>query len=259
MKENTKKYVIYVVLAVVLIILYFFVSVAAENKRENKSTSGKYLIIGSSLIYQKSGNDWIQLKEFDERISDKTFTVYDGTKKIENVILQYTSDKWYFFDEEYNDLSISDFKLAFNSKDDIIPGEYSSNLVSKSELFTSILKDNDVSSKEKNKLFGSYVDFDFDKDGKEERIYTASNVNLSSVPDKNISVLFMASKDKISQMINEGGEDPFHIYSVADIDEDGVYELIVTKGVIDMPFFDSCYQIYKFKNNKFELLKDCEN
>lgn len=257
MKENVKKYIIYVIVALILVVIYFLVSIAAENKRENKSTSDKYLIIGESLIYQKNGNDWIQLKGFDEKISEKQFTVYDGNKKIENVILQYTSDKWYFFDEDYNDLNIDDFKLAFNTKDDITFGEFSSNFGSKSDLFASFLKDNGIADKEKNKLFGSYIDFDFNKDGNKERIYTASNVSLSSIPDKNISVLFMANENKISQMISEGGEDPFHIYSIVDIEGDGIYELIVTKGVIDMPFFDSCYQIYKLKNNKWELTIDC--
>ena len=44
---------------------------------------------------------------------------------------------------------------------------------------------------------------------------------------------------------------------ILDLDGDGLYELVVSKGVLNLPTLNDCYQIYEFSNGKYRLKQDC--
>ena len=106
------------------------------------------------------------------------------------------------------------------------------------------------------------IDCDIDGDGISEIFYTITNerlanVDFESASIKNYSTIIMIKNNKIYKLDTDTSS-PFSINDIIDLDGDGKYEIIVSKGVLDTPTFDSCYQIYNFKDDKFERLMDCK-
>ena len=45
---------------------------------------------------------------------------------------------------------------------------------------------------------------------------------------------------------------------ILDLNDDNNYEIIVSKGSIDVKTLDTCYQIYEMENSSWKLIHDCE-
>lgn len=250
----------YLLIVGIIIVIYFVFAFFINGKTPVTNASGDYLIVGKNLILQKKDGKWQQLSQMDSKMLDKKYTIYDGEEKIENVKIQYASKKWYFFNEDYENIDVDDFKVAFNNNT-ITPAHYQLKNYSEDDarILNNFLSSNDQKNDVNFQMYTSYVEFDFDNDGTKEKIYTTSNVSLSEAVQNPFSAIFMVKDNQITQTISKDTSNPFRVYSIIDIDGDGNYELIVTKGVIDIATFDSCYQIYKMNNGKWERIKGCEN
>lgn len=258
-KEELRKNRVYIIVLIIILVLYIVLAFFGMNGKNRKSNVDGYLIVGDSLIYQKVNEDWEQLGEVPD-LSDLNFTVYDGDDKVEDVKIQYNSNKWYFFDDDYNEYEFDDFRIAYTDNLDIKPNV---NTVQGYDDGDEVYVE-DVVKTDSSDALQSYknslkkLDIDYDGDGKEETLYTITNFSYEVTDYEMIAYLFIVDDGKVEVIDSKEGLNAFTIIDSLDMKGDGKYEVIVANEIIDVPTFDSCYQIYGLKDSKFRLLQDCK-
>lgn len=257
-KDELKKNLKYIVILILLLSIYVILIVFFNGDNNNKQGDG-YLIVGESLIYQKVNDNWEQLVEVPN-ISDLKFTVYDGNNKRENVNVQYNSNMWYFFDDDYNEVNFDDFRIAFTNNLDI---KINQNTVqgyddTDENYILQVIDTNNSVSIDAYKISLRKLNLDVDGDTEEETLYTMSNYSYEATDYKQISYLFIVDNGVVKIVDSSEGFEPFVIIDSMDLEGDGNFEVVVAKDVMDVPSFDSCYQIYGLKDGEYSLLKDCK-
>lgn len=224
----------------------------------SKGASDKYLIINETAIFEKNKKEFKQVVKPTDNVLKQKYTVYSDSGVNENVSLQYTSNDWYYFNDSYKDLELKKVRVATNI-DGISLASYESGYYDDSDysvLATSLSKSG-VKKIDSFKNQTRKISYDFDNDGVNEIIYTTTNYSLSFVDEVNVSKMFMVKNGSVVQEIAKNESSPYSVIEVLDIDSDGNYEMVVSKGDVDIKSFDTCYQIYKFNNGKWELKQDC--
>ncbi len=224
----------------------------------SKGGTDKYLIINETVIFEKGKNDFKQLTKPTESVLKQKYTVYSDSGVTEDVSLQYTSNNWYYFNKSYKDLELKKVRLATNI-DGISLASYESSYYDDNDysvLSTSLGKSG-VTKIDSFKNQTRKISCDFDNDGVNEIIYTTTNYSLSFVDEVNVSKMFMVKNGSVVQEIAKNESSPYSVIEVLDLDSDGNYEMVVSKGAVDIKSFDTCYQIYKFNKGKWELKQDC--
>lgn len=251
-RNNIIKYIPIIIVGVIIFIIIVVVI--------SKANSGKYLIIDDTLILEKQLNGWEQIKQINKDVLNQKYTVYSNDEKIENVKIDYASNTWYYLDKNSKDLDLKNVRVASSKINDIALANYKIENYEDSDetILKEALDENNITNIDSFKSTMKKLTYDLDQDGTEETIYTITNRSLSATDDKPISKMFLAKNGKISQYIATDTKKPYFVREIIDLNNDNQYELIVTKGVIDMPSFDSCYQIYSLKNNKWQLTHDCK-
>lgn len=255
--ENIKKNFKWIVLAIVLIVVYILFAVGVNDSQTRGSN--EYLLIGNNLIWHEKDNKWYQETEVTDNLLDQKFTMaYVNDSKVSVDNLQYVDQKWYFFDKDYKEISNDDFRVAYSGNLDITLGNYTTEYYSSSD--DKYIEE--VANPESEEQFQVYRDslrkvlYDFDDDGVYEILYMISSVSLSVEDYDFNSYMFLVKNNKIVQKI-EGGIDPYRLEEILDIDNDGKFELVISKGILNNPTFDACYQIYEISDGKFHLVQDC--
>lgn len=257
LKDNfgTKKVAMFFLLLFVLIILvlaYIFYFVSAKP-------SNDYIIVGESAIFTKSKGKWTQIKRINDDILSAKYTVVHASGINENVTINYTSDSnyWLYMDDEFNDIELKHVKAAYTSKFKnvkVADYEFSYYDDSDQEILSNVLEGRNILDFEKS--VKKYT-FDLDGDGVLESIYTLTNETLSGRQNKKYSSIFLVRGDEFIKTFSNDTTKPYKVMAIVDIDNDNKYEVIVSKGDLDVSYFDSCYQIYKVVGNKISLVKDC--
>lgn len=258
-KEELKKNKVYIIILIIILILYVVLAIIGTSSKGNNQKVDGYLIVGDSLIYQKVGDKWEQLGEVPN-ISDLKFTVYDGNDRIENVKIQYNSNKLYFFDNDYNELKLDDYRIAYTDNIDV---SLDTNRIqnyeeSDDEYIKEVTKINEGYSLQSYRNSLKKLDIDYDGDGEEEILYTITNFSYEVTDYAMMSYLFVVDNGEVTVIDSAEGLSPFTIIDSLDLNNDGKFEVIVANEIINESAFDSCYQIYGIKDSKFALLQDCE-
>lgn len=257
-KEELRKNKVYIIVLIVILVLYIVVAFLSIKGNHDGNADG-YLIVGDSLIYQKANGDFEQLGDVPD-LSNFNFTVYNGDNKVEDVKIQYNSNKWYFFDDDYNEYEFDDFRIAYTDNLDIKP---SANRIQGYDDSDDVYIKKVVQT-DNNEALQSYrnslkkLDIDYDGDGKEETLYTITNFSYEVTDYDMIAYLFIVDNGKVEVVESKEGLSSFTMIDSLDMMSDGKYEVIVANEIIDVPTFDSCYRIYGLKDSKFKLLQDCD-
>ena len=213
-----------------------------------------YILISESLILDKNYN---QIKKIPDDMLKQEYTVVTNSSKYNNILLNYSSSSWYYLNKNYSDAKIKKPEIAYTKGfKDIKLGSYESSYYEDTdyEVIKKVLGNDKNVADFKNSVFK--ITFDFDNDGKLETIYTLTNVSLEYTGDKeNYSTIFMKKNDGSVVILDKDTKEPYLITSVLDLDGDNKYELVVSKGTVDNPTFDTSYQIYKIGNN-VQKMKD---
>lgn len=216
-----------------------------------------YMIIGESLILTKKGNKWVQIKNVNKEVLDKKYSVYSSLGKSDNVILNYTDDSFYYLNKDYKDLGLKNVYVSY-TKDfkGVKPADYSVDFYNENDntILNEILKDKNIDDFKISIIKSSY---DLDKDGKLETIYTLSNESIDFNAEEKYSTIFLVKDNKVIGKLDKDTSEPYLVQGIVDINGDNKYEVIVSKGTIDVATFDTCFQIYSIKNNKIKRIKDC--
>lgn len=217
-----------------------------------------YLIVNEKLILTKRMNNWETVKKISNDILDKKYHVVNYAGEYDGVTISYRADSnsWYYMDKDYSDLNLKMVRAAYT--DDfkgIKVANYSVSYYDESddEILNGILP-NIV---RKNGWSVIKSEFDLDGNGVKEIIYTVNNATLTDGNGKIKSYIFLVRNGSVVKMLDDDTSKPYLVRNIIDIDKDGKYEVIVSKGDIDVSTFDSCYQIYKIKGNNIKRILDC--
>lgn len=255
--ERVKKNVKWVVLVLIVIILYVLFAIFF-GKKETVS-SNNYLLIGNSLIWHEKNGKMYQETKVSNDLLQQKFVVFDGINRVNVDNLKYSDQQWYFFDTNYKQLAANNYRVAYSGNLKIRLANYS----------LEFYDDNDdqyieeVAEPESAEQFDRYrktlnkVNFDFDGDGSIETLYTITSTILDVVNYSFHSYMFLVDDDNVISQVQTTGSNPLLIEEVLDLDNDDKFEIVVSKGILDNPTLDACYQIYKIDENKIKLSQDC--
>lgn len=238
-------FIVFIVLVLSLIAIIVFIS-----------PSGGYLIVNESLILTNKRGRWSQISSLNKDVLSKKYSVYSSTGKTSNVSLNYSSNEWYYYDENYTDLSLKKVQAAYTK-------EFKKLKVAKYDV--DFYNDNDdvylkkiIGNKKIDTFKNSVIksSYDLDNDGIIETIYTITNQSLES-GGGNFSSIFLVEGDSFAYKLDSDTKSPFLVRNIIDLDGNGKYEIIVSKGTVDVATFDTCYQIYSISGGKIKKIKDC--
>ena len=252
----SKKNMILLGIVVLLLGLYF---VFALFFNEKSSNDDEYIYVDNFLIWEHVNGKYVQVTEIPEDVQENSYTVYNGMEKHKARYAQFVNDEWHFWDEDYSDVNTSDFRIACTGLDNISVAEFDFKLYDSNDDKYISLVNNTTNEEELTLLRNSLIkaDVDLDGDNNDETLYTMSSYSLSDVGFSPVSYLFVVDDEKVSVIGKSEGMDPFSIIEIFDIDNDGLFEVIVSKGVLNLPKLDDCYQIYEYKDGKYQLKQDC--
>lgn len=254
--EDIKKYVKWIIIAILFVIVYIIFALFVG--REDRGETDNYLIVKEDLIWHEIDNKWYQEVEVTDDLLKQKFVLINGKNKINVDNLQFSNGKWYFFDKDYKLISSDNFRVAYTDNLKIKLADTSVEGYSDSD-DVYILDAINPSDETQWNIFRNRlnkVTYDFDNDGSEETIYITTNASTTVQDYDFASYLFLVKNNKVVNVI-EGGDDPYGIVEVLDIDNDGNYEIVISQGIIDNATFEDCYQIYKVVNGKLGLVQNC--
>lgn len=246
-KKALKMLVIAIGVIVVITLLAFGYRLFVKD--DGVKFSDKYLIIGSSVIYQKTTTGWKQIKSVNKKIQNQKYSVVSNGQNFDDLSLQFVDNKWYFLDNDYNDVDIDGNFVAFSNlnvdvanfeEEDVSYDQFQSQMLE--------LMGEDISKIDDYNFYK--INIDINNDGVSETIYYASNFMFDSVDYTMHSGYFYLSGGKLSKIITTEDYD-LSIEGIVDMDNDGNYELVIADEVLNQTTFDSSYVIYKLKDDKW--------
>ena len=256
MSINTRNNIIGIVLIVLFVLLFIIYNYFSTKKEDlTAKDDSKYIMLNESLLWQKKGNKFVQLNSIPENFFDYKFTLYHGLQKEKNITVELNDTFYTYFDKNYNEQKYTDFRGISRNYALNFPN-YKIEMDESNNTYINKLLDKYGYKKTQN-YYSYYVTLDFDKDGTEETLYTSTNYEFNSNNNDCHSLFYMVKNDKIVSVI-EKDELPYSFVSVLDIDNDKEYEVIMSYAVLNNSSFGSCYKLYKFKDNKWNIVKDCE-
>lgn len=246
------KITVLIILMIVILSVLYKIFIADDGSK----LSNRYIILGNYLILQKTNTTFKQVNEVTDDILKLNYTITDGEKTINDVSVKFKDRKWYFLDKSYNEINMKNFRVAthdysvkladYENVDYIIPKN--DNYVMQ---FLNAEKIVNTSS-----YYAAMASYDFDKDGRDEYIYTVGNYSLGETNYKQRGFIFAVKDGKITKLSQE--EKPYTIMEILDLYNNNTYEIIVNKGSIDNKLFTDCYQIYGLNGSEWQLKKDCK-
>ena len=252
-----KKNIKFIIIIIFLFIIYMFFAFFLVNQKDDDMVN--YLIIGDTLIWQEDSDKWYQLNDYNDKMNNNRYWVYNGNDVLKAQNVQYNNYKWYFFDENYNQINNDNFRLAYSGKEKIEVANYQEKNYESSDedIISEVTKESDEKRIDVYRKSLNKIEYDFDNDGTTEVIYTFSDyvLDVMSYDSKNYMVL--TKNNKVVDVIKTVNNNILSFVEILDIDFDGQYEVVVSQGVINVPTFDSCYQIYKIDDDKLIQAQDC--
>lgn len=240
-----------ILLGFLLIIIFVIIGIFIFNML----SINDYVIVSESCIISKKNGQWFQIKEPSDDLLNKKYTVVGdfGTRK--NVIINYNEDnnEFYYMDSNYKDLNIDKPYVAFTEKfNKINTTDYNVQFYDSSD---DIFIKKAIGDKDINLFTDSLFKYicDLNGDGKKEIIYTTTDKNLNGLSG-NYSYIFLVSDGKYIGKLDKDSSKPYMIRGIIDLDGDGNFEIIVSKGDIDISAFNSNYMIFNYKNNIINTL-----
>lgn len=227
-------------------------------KDDGSKSSDKYLILGNYLILQKTNTSFKQIDKINDEILDYKYTITNGEQYKNDVTMQFINNEWFFFDKNYNEIKMPNFKAATHKLSVHLDDFEQETILNPldDEYIEEFMNTNNISNR--NTYHAFRITYDFDKDDNPEYIYTLSNYSFSETTHKQKGYIFMVKDDKIININDNNGDGPFTVMQILDLDNDENYEMVINKGDIDIKTFNGCYQIYKLEQNQLKQILGCK-
>lgn len=248
--ENGYKKQLFFLLFIFIFLVIFIMFIL--SKKHNS-----YLFINESSILTKSAFGYKQVKNFDDKFLDEKYNVYSDSGLHKNITIKRNSNSWYYFNKNYKDLELTNVSLAYTSNfKGLKVADYDVSYYDDGDddILNEVLSGEDISNYEKSVIKSS---FDLDNDGVLETIYTINDFDLTD-SEGNYSFIFLVREGKLVNIIDKDSDDSFLVQNIVDIDGDGKYEIIVSKGTNDVVTFDTCIKMYSINKKNFKCILDCK-
>ncbi len=255
MKKGKLKYIIIIVIVLIYgSIMYLVFGVSETRKRKTTTT----LLVGTSAVWNYSSQSWMNITKPSllSNLNWQKFKIYVDNQYFGKYLV-WKDDQWYLFDNNKNAVSYQGNLFAYKADFDMDIVNFSTTDIKDYSYVNKVLVEHDLDINSDFTL-AHVSNVDFDKDGVMEQFYVVSNVfAIDFFPDKYFSFVFMVDDNQIYMLyedvdINEGvnGCKP-NLYTVADVDNDQNYELILTcaKYSNQTPLT----MLYEFDDNMFKI------
>lgn len=255
MKKGKLKYIVIIAILVVYgIVMYFAFGVDETRERKAATT----LLVGNSAVWNYSSRDWMRVNtpSLLSKLNWQKFKVYVDNQYLGKYLV-WQDDQWYLFDDNKNAIPYQGNLFAYQAGFDMDILDFDTTDITDYTYVQQVLKEHGLDINPQYTL-ANVSKVDFDKDGVLEEFYVVSNVfAIDFFPDKYFSFVFMVDNEKIYMLyedvdVNEGvnGCKP-SLYTVADVDNDKQYELILTcaKYSNQTPLT----MLYEFRDGAFEI------
>ncbi len=183
MKKIIKSPAFYAILIIIIpgLIAFFLL--------ENKKKETGYIVLSDLSVYECENDISCQLIKKDELLEkDQLFLVFENQKLLGKYKLDYIKE-WNLYDESKNWLGVKDEFIAGSLNTDLVVKNYESREINEKEetLLQQVLKENNINNYKKlyqNKT----IEYDFNKDGRNEQIILASNANEDAEENQFFSI-----------------------------------------------------------------------
>ena len=207
-----------------------------------------YIIVGNSVIFEYKNKTWNYIKDFNTINGRKYFTYIN---KIDYGItkLQYYKSTIYSYKD--NTPINYDNILAYSGKRNVGPIEYQIKTLDSND-YNIICNHLDIEYREN--IYGNKVILDFDKDGINETLYSATSTDIN----KSFSIIFIYDDEIIDvekYIYNNFNIRYLYLYDIIDIRKDGNLEIITKSSLTNN--IDTCYLMYEYKNNIKQISSGC--
>lgn len=257
MKKIFKNPAFYVVLFLCLFGLLIFLLFNKEEKE-------KYLLfsnIASFSCTEKKCNN-IEQEEIVNDSSKEKFLVYENGSKKGPFTINYIT-KWNFFDADNNWVNMSDNFIAASENLNLQSRNFTTRFINNEEMeiLNKYLKENNISSYSSLEQ-KDVLEYDFNKDGRTEKIMILSNANDTTEDEKLfvfvISVIGNKTELLFKEIYNqyENYEIPvYQIKGIINILNNKEDYLVLLKGYFS-EVGESTVYLYKVDNKKLKNLVD---
>lgn len=234
--------------------MYYFIG--KDNIRREKFYST--ILVDNNAVWQYRKKKWVNINHYSDlqKLNWEKFKIY--SKEKENVKNYYIwlDDRWYFFNEKKEALQFSGEFIGVSSNYDMhisFPHEMK---IENDTYVNQVLKENGL--EERDFTVENTFSFDIDHDNIEENFYIISNA-FTDLPVENIFSIVFMEKDEfiypiytdIDQNRGFNGCRPY-VSAMLDIEDDGIYELILSCGEYSVDKIQT--MLYQYKNGKFSVI-----
>lgn len=249
-----KKYIV----IVFILIIYMVITLLIFGVDKEPVSNGTYIIIDNSTRWKYEDNKWDNLDIQDDIFTDTEFIVYKDQIYQGKYYLQNYNDTWYFFDKNNQSYDLYGQLFAYSSQNQINVVEFTVKEVELNEV-NQILNEYDIVISNMSELsYAQKITLDFDNDGKDEYIYSISNLMAENIKNDAFSLVLYVDENKTSEIINNitNANYIYSISNIIDLNADQKYELIIEHQK-PMNISMNCHSMYQFKKGKYELIKSC--
>ena len=253
---SKKVYIILIAIMVVSSLIMFLIFGVKNIQQENLQTT---IIVGDQTTWSYQNQKWIYVRKQSslQDLSWEKYHVYENNED-RGVFYLWHDDKWYFFDEAKEAVSLTGKTIAYLGNYDMKVLDFQESEIGDKSFVYAVLEDNGLST---SSQFSSIykVSLDFDGDQKEEDFYAITNVfPFDFEADTTFSIAFMVKDDMIYYLYQDVGPTnglngckPFY-HSFIDTNMDGKYEVILSCGRYSAS--DQVDMLFQFEEGAFKLL-----
>jgi hypothetical protein len=256
MKKN-----IGIIIVIILILFSFIFSFIIVPYVNNKSV---FVIIGDNTIWKKTNDSWksVSVRSLPKFSYSKVYS-YNGSNYIGETYNDY-SDDLIVYDKNYEQIELTSELLSIKTSEKLksTKSVYNSDEEEwDSEYINKVLEKYSITEEyEVNK----YV-IDVNNDGNQDTIFNISNFYLNDEDETSYSIIFSVINDNIdiidSVIVSKDEElktQTINLNHVVDLDNDGEYEIIITKASYGNSD-DVCNTMYKYdiSSNKYIKIIGC--
>lgn len=256
MKKGIKKYIIIIIVLIIYCGFMYFTFGISENKKRKTNVS---LLVGDSTVWNYTSGDWMNVtsQKSLSSLNWKKFNIYVDNQYFGNYLI-WLDNQVYLFDKNHKAIPYQGMLFGYKSNFEMDVLSFNSSTISNFSYAKKVLSNHQLDVNSPYTL-STVSSLDFDQDGQNEDFYFISNVFANDFfPEKYFSFAFMVKNDKIYMLYedvdkNDGvnGCKP-NLYSVADVDNDSNYELILScsKYSNQVPIM----MLYEFLNDEFKIV-----